>query len=85
MATKKKKKEPDFEAWFIKCNATPAEIEVYKIVLKLFKEKGLPLWNRDIAEQHETHRKNIQAHLSRLIEKGMVKRYRFRQYIPVTP
>ncbi len=69
--------------WLKSKHASPAEIAIYLVIVRLYKIKKFPLQNGEIRQEYGSNRQNIHAHITNMIDKGILVRSGGRRYIPV--
>ncbi len=72
----------ELKEWLLKKRATPTEVKIYLLATKAVKGDKVSFQNGDIVKAHGTRRQNIRQALARMIEKGLIKRVSYKQYVP---
>lgn len=71
--------------WLEQKKATETEVEVYKIIVRLYNKTALPIQNGDVSAVRRTNRTGTLVHLNNLVKKKIIKKHSKFTYIPNEP
>lgn len=76
---------PTLKNWLREKKATVTEARIFLFAVRVCRGNKACFMNGDILKLHGSSRTNIRQYLTRMIEKGLIKKNTFHTYIPVLP